>query len=148
MSDEKCCLQNKKIHKDCKYPKQSEALTPCMLYAHKTPSGGSEPVLTMQQICVWCCMQSLKVLQLRDDLILRNIISVEDEAGNEDMLIQFIEDKNLIPLAQEMLKSMGSFAEAKRECEQCAKRAWIAAKNKPAPPIGMDRKRTPITYVG
>lgn len=145
---EKCCLQNKKIHKDCKYPKQSTALTPCMLFAHKTPSGGSEPLLTMQQICIWCCNQSTKILQIRDDLILHKIISIEDEAGNEDILLQFIEDKNLVPLAEEMLKSMGSFAEAKRECEQCAARAWSAAKNKPAPWMKMDRNIKPITYVG
>jgi hypothetical protein len=75
-------------------------------------------------------------------------MSVEDEAGNEDMLLQFIEDKNLVPLAEEMLKSMGSFAEAKRECEQCAARAWNHAVNIPAPPIRMDRNIKPITYVG
>lgn len=145
---EKCCLQNKKIHKDCKYPKQSEALTPCMLFAHKRLSGGSEPILTIQQICVWCCMQSAKVLQLRNDLIMRRVISIEDEYGNPDMMIQFLEDKNLVPLAEEMLKSMGSFGEAQRECEQCAARAYSAAINKSAPPMKVDRKIKPITYVG
>jgi hypothetical protein len=143
-----CCLHNKSIHKECKNDKQSTAITPCMLFAHKRVSGGSEPILTEQQICVWCCMQSVKVLGMRRDLFLHGTISPEDEEGNSDMMIQFIEDKKLVPLAEEMLKSVGSFAEAQRECNQCAARAWNAARSMGAPAMKMDRKIKPITYTG
>lgn len=54
---------------------------------------------------------------------MRGLLTIESEEDKPDTLIQYLPE-SLVPFAEIMLKAAGSFAEAQRECAQCAARAW------------------------
>lgn len=145
---EKCYL-GKKYHKEVKDIRQVDAITTCPLFGRDVYliENGTKKLVSMggtPNICVYCCLQVHKILEIRRDLIMKKTISTADERQNADMVIQFL-DKELVPFAEAMLKK-GSFAESEGECHRCNARTW-ASVPRSAPPI-KPNQATEMNYVG